>query len=178
MTDDQLAPLYVALGLMVHTASQVEFAAEYTGVWLTRSETEANKLKGKTINSLCDLVVSYARSSSYLTPSMLAALDAITRDIRDGMEHRNAYVHGYWAEPDGVLSAMNSRAYEKEPTGFRVKPLSVEHLDQLSEELAELGERMLTWLLRAMVLKDPDMPNKIPDWKPDTAPPYPDVPAH
>ncbi|MFJ5548563.1 hypothetical protein [Streptomyces sp. NPDC093225] len=133
--NEELAPVYAALGRMVHTATEVEFATEFTGLWLAPGKTEANKLKGKMINALCDLAVSYAKSASYLTPSMRAALDTITRDIRDGMEHRNAYVHGYWAEPDGVLTAMNSRAYEKEPTGFRVKPLSVERLRAVPQKL-------------------------------------------
>ncbi|MGW6884702.1 hypothetical protein ACWGEU_31105, partial [Streptomyces goshikiensis] len=54
---------------------------------------------------------------------------------------------------------ITEEAYDKEPTGFRIKPLSVEHLNRLSDELTE---RMLRWSLRAMVLKDPDLPNKIP----------------
>ncbi|MGW1259682.1 hypothetical protein ACWD5Q_32020 [Streptomyces sp. NPDC002513] len=172
MPGEDLAPVHAALGRMVYTAATVEMTVEITGVLLAADEGEAAKLKGESIGGLKKLTLKYATSASYLTPPMRNALDVILTDVGAGMKHRNAYVHGPWGELDGVLSAMNSKPFGIEPSGFRIKTVSVEHLDQLTAELVELRERVMVWWNRAWALKHPDA--KVEGLEPDTAPAYPE----
>lgn len=138
MPDADLTPVHAALGCMVYAAATVEMAVEIAGALLAADEGEAAKLKGKTIQGLQELTLKYATSASYLNPSMRNALDAILADVKAGMEHRNAYVHGPWGDIGGVLSAMNSKPFAVESSGFRIKTVSVEHLNQLTDDLVAL----------------------------------------
>lgn len=169
---EDLAPVHAALGRMVYTAATVEMTVEVTGVLLAADENKAARLKGKTIQRLAQLTLEHASAATYLNPSMLRALETILADVTTGMDQRNAYVHGPWGEADGVLSAMNSKPFGVEPSGFRIKPVSVEHLDQLTGELVELRERVMVWWNRAWMLRHPDV--EVEGLEPDTAPPYPE----
>ncbi|MFE7124068.1 hypothetical protein [Streptomyces sp. NPDC057617] len=172
MPGDALAPVHAALGRMVYTAATVEMVVELTGLLLAADQTRAAKLKGRTIKPLVKLTLEYAAVAAYLNSSMRNVLGVILADVEAGMDHRNAYVHGPWGELDGVLSAMNSKPFNVEPGGFRIKTVSVEHLDRLTAELVELRERVMVWWTRAWALKHPDA--KVEGLEPDTAPPYPE----
>lgn len=178
MDDDEMAEadrtaLEAALGRMVYMAATVEMVVEITGSLSAINEARAEALMGKTIGLLADLTLKYAREASYLDATMLAALESILADVKVGMDNRNAYVHGAWAMKDGGLVAMNSKGFTKVPGGFRIKPVSVEHLDLLTADLETLRERVLVWCNRAFALKRPDLVDKIEGLEPDNAPPYP-----
>ncbi|MFI5861844.1 hypothetical protein [Streptomyces sp. NPDC051546] len=170
-SDEDLAQVHAAPGRMVYTAATVEMTVEITGALLAVDAAEAAKLKGETVGGLSKLTLKYAKVAGYLSPSMRTALEAIVLDVKAGMDHRNAYVHGPWGELDGVLSAMNSKPFSVEPSGFRTKAVSVEHLDRLTGELEDLRERVMVWFNRAWSLKHPDV--QVEGLLPDTAPPYP-----
>ncbi|MCX5391532.1 hypothetical protein [Streptomyces sp. NBC_00094] len=172
-TEADRTSLEAALGRMVYMAATVEMVVEVTGSLMAVGEAETEALMGNTIGPLAKLTLRYAERASHLDATMLAALESILADVKVGMDNRNAYVHGSWGTIDGALVAMNSKGFTKVPGGFRIKPLSMQHLDQLTAELEELRERMLVWCNRSFDLQRPDLVAKIEGLEPDDAPPYP-----
>ncbi|MEV6080979.1 hypothetical protein AB0L80_38660 [Streptomyces sp. NPDC052069] len=158
-------PIEAALGRMVYTAATVEMLVELTGTLLADGDAQVTELKGKPINALKKKTLGYAHAAGYLNVSMLKALEALLGDVSASMDNRNAYVHGAWAEQDGGLIAMNSK-----PGQFRIKPLTAEHLDQLTAELVQVRDRVAVWWNRAFAMKHPDA--VVEGLEPDSAPPY------
>ncbi|MFI1397816.1 hypothetical protein [Streptomyces sp. NPDC020681] len=172
-TEPDHTAIEAALGRMVYTAATVELVIEVTGHLISANEAEEEALMGKSVGILADLTLTYAKRASYLDETMLAALKGIFDDVKVGMDNRNAYVHGPWAERDGALVAVNSKGFKRVPGGFRITPLTVQHLTQLTAELVDLRERVTVWCNRAFALKRPDLVDIIEGLEPDTVPAYP-----